>query len=331
MRLPRFEYLEPKTIEEACSLLSQAETKLIAGGTELLVNMKQKTMTPKALVNIKRIPHLNYIEYKEDEGLSIGPVTTLYTIATSSIVRDRFNILAQAAASVGKPQIPNMATLGGNICLDSRCFYYNQSHLWKQSRPACHKDGGDLCHMVKESDHCYALFVADTVPALIALGAEVTIADADGEKQIPLEKFYTGKGEQVNLLQPGQVLTQIQLPTPPPHSGGVYLKYSLREAIDFAVVGIGVVITLKPGDGVCRDAKIVLGSVATSPIRAVEVEAAIRGRAIDDKLVGTVARLTLKEAHPITHLGIPAGYKRKIIETLTKRAVRQAWQQAKSG
>lgn len=331
MPLPRFEYYEPKTIKEACSLLSQAETKLIAGGTELLVSMKQKTMTPKALVSIKNIPHLNYIERKEDEGLSIGPATTLYTVATSSIVRERFSILAQAAASVGKPQIPNMATLGGNICLDSRCFYYNQSRLWKQSHPACHKDGGGVCYTVKGSDHCSALFVADTVPALIALGAKLIIADADGEKQIPMEEFYTGKGERVNLLKSGQVLTQIQVPAPPFHSGGVYLKYNLREAIDFAVVGIGVVITLKPGDEICRDAKVILGSVATSPIRAIEAEAAIRGRALDDKLVGTVAQLTLKEAHPITHLGISAGYKRKIIETLTKRAVIQAWQQAKSG
>lgn len=331
MRLPRFEYVEPKTIKEACSLLTQPETKLIAGGTELLVNMKQKTMTPKALVNIKRIPRLNYIEYQADEGLSIGPATTLYAVATSSIVRDRFGILAQAASSVGKPQIPNMATIGGNICLDSRCFYFNQSHLWKQSRPACHKDGGNLCHMVKGSDHCYALFVADTVPALIALGAKVTVADAANEKQIPLDKFYTGRGEKVNILQPGQVVTRIQIPAPLPHSGGVYLKFSLREAIDFAIVGIGIVITLKPGDWVCRDAKIVLGSVATGPVRAVETEATIRGRAIDDKLVATAAQMTLKEVHPITHMGISADYKRKIIETLTKRAIIQAWEQAKSG
>lgn len=329
MRLPRFEYLEPKTIKEACSLLSKEEARVIAGGTDLLVAMKQKVVIPKVLVNIKTIPDLNYIDHKEDAGLRIGALTTLYTIGTSSIVRDRFNILAQAAGSIETAQISNMATLGGNICLDSRCFYYNQSHLWKQSRSACYKSEGDICHVAKGSDRCLALFVADTAPALIALGAEVGIASTDGEQEIAVEKFYTGTGEKVNLLQPGQILAQIRVPNLPPHTGGVYLKYSFRKPSGFAVVGAAVVITLKPGNGVCSDAKIVLGSVATSPIRAVEAEGVIKGREIDDRLVENVAQAVLEKIHPITHMGIPAGYKRKIIETLTKRAVRQAWQQAK--
>jgi len=329
MRLPKFDYLEPTTIEEACSLLLQEDTKLIAGGTDLLVAMKQKSLTPRALVNIKRIPNLNYVDYKEGEGLRIGALTNLHTIETSSIIKDRFGILAQAVGSIGTPQVSSMATLGGNVCLDSRCFYYNQSHLWKQSRPACYKDGGSVCHVAKGSDRCLALFVADTVPALIALGAEVRIAAPDGEKQIALEKFYTGRGEKATLLQPGQVLTQIRVPDPPPRTGGVYLKYSLREAIDFAVAGVAVVITLKPGDGVCGDVRIVFGSVDSSPIRAVEAEEVIKGKEVDDKLVEDVEQVALKEIHPITHMGIPAGYKRRIVGTLTKRAVRQAWQQAK--
>jgi 4-hydroxybenzoyl-CoA reductase subunit beta len=130
MRLPRFEYYEPGTIKEGCALLSQPGTKLLAGGTELLVSLKQRTVTPKALVNIKRIPRLNYIEHKEDKGLDLGPLAILSAVAASPIVRERFSILAQAAASVGKPQIPNLATLGGNLCLDNRCFYFNQSYLW---------------------------------------------------------------------------------------------------------------------------------------------------------------------------------------------------------
>lgn len=331
MRLPRFEYYEPETIEEACALLRQADAKLLAGGTELLVHMKQKTKTPRALVNIKSIPHLARIEQTEDGGLSIGAATTLHTVATSDLVRDRFSMLAQAAGGVGKPRIPNMATLGGNICLDSRCFYYNQSRLWKQSVTACYKDGGAVCHMVKGSDHCNALFVADTVPALIALGAKVTIADVDGEKQMPLEDFYTGQGEQVNQLGPGQILTRVQLPAVPPHSGGVYLKDSPREAIDFAVVGMAVTVTLEPEHGVCRDARIVLGSVATGPLGAIEAEASLRGKALDEGLLETAARLAAKHARPLTHLGISATYKRAMIGTLTKRAVRQAWKQAASG
>jgi len=327
--LPRFEYFEPETSKEDCSVLLQEGTKPIAGGTDLLVVMKQKVVTPKALVNIKRIPNLNYIDYKEGEGLRIGALTTVHDAATSPIVKQRFNPLSQAAASVGTTQVSSLATLGGNVCLDSRCFYYNQSHLWKQSRPACYKDGGSVCHVAKGSDRCLALFVADTVPALIALGAVVRIAGPDGEKQIALEKFYTDRGEKVNLLQPGQVLTEIRVPKPPPNTGGVYLRYSLREALDFAVVGIAAIISLQPGDGVCKDARIVFGSVASSPVRAVGAEKVIKANQLDDRLLEDVEQAVLKEVHPITHMGIPASYKRKVIGALTKRAVRQAWQQAK--
>ena len=328
MRLPRFERHQPTTVDEACALLLQADTKVLAGGTELLVHMKQKTVTPKALVDLKGIPHLAHIEQTEDGGLSIGAATTLRAVATSELVRERFGMLAQAAASVGRPRIPNIATIGGNVCLDSRCFYYNQSHLWKQSVAACYKDGGDLCHVVKGSDHCNALFVADTVPALIALGAVATITDAGGESHVALQDFYTGRGERVNLLKPGQILTRVQLPAPSPRSAGICLKYSPREAIDFAVVSVAVSITVEPESGACRDARIVLGSVATGPLRAPETEALLKGKALDEGLLDTAARLTAKQAHPINHLGISAAHKRAMIETLTKRAVRQAWESA---
>ncbi len=330
MRLPRFEYLEPETIEEACSLLSQKETKVIAGGTDLLGAMKQKVVTPRALVNIKTIPNLDYVDYEENEGLRIGALATLHTVATSSVVKDRFGILAQAAGSVGTLQVRNMATLGGNICLDSRCFYYNQSLPWRQSRPTCYKAGGDVCHVVKTGDHCHALLMADTVPALIASDAEVRVAGQDGEKQIALEKFFTGRGEKPNLLQPGQVLTQVRVPDLPSRAGGAYQKYSLSGTVEFAAVSVAVVIYLEPGDGVCHTARIVFGSVASKPVRAVDAERVARGRRMNDKLIDDIGQAAEKEIHPVTHMGIPASYKRRLIETLVRRAVRQAWQQAGS-
>jgi 4-hydroxybenzoyl-CoA reductase subunit beta len=331
MPLPRFKYFEPETIEEACALLLRADARVLAGGTELLVHLKQKTVTAAALINIKSIPRLSHIEPNEDGGLSIGAATPLRDVANSEVVRDRFAMLAQAAASVGRPRIPNMATIGGNVCLDSRCFYYNQSHLWKQSVTACYKDGGFLCHVVKGSDHCNALFVADTVPALVALGAVVTITDAAGESQIALQDFYTGQGERVNLLRRGQIVTRIQLPAPAPRCGGACLKYSPREAIDFAVVSIAVTIILEPGGRTCSDARIVLGSVATGPLRAVEAETLLRGEALDEGLLAAGASLATKQAHPISHLGVSAAHKRAMIETLTRRALKQAWEHAAAG
>ncbi len=331
MRLPRFEYLEPQTVEEACSLLAQSDAKVLAGGTELLVKLKQKTITPAALVNIKSISGLDRIEQTKDGGLRIGAAATLRSVATSPLVAGRFHMLAQAAAAVGRPRLPYMATLGGNLCLDSRCFYYNQSRLWKQSVTPCYKDGGAVCHVVKGSDHCNALFVADTAPALIALGATVTIAGVEGASRMPLTNFYTNRGEQANVLTPGQLLTQIEIPAPVPGSGGVYLRYSPREAIDFAVAGAAVRLTVRPERATCDDATIVLGSVASGPLRAAESEAALKGRPLDQGQLGQVAQLAAKSAHPLPHLGTSAAYKRVMIETLVRRGLSQAWELATAG
>jgi 4-hydroxybenzoyl-CoA reductase subunit beta len=328
MRLPRFEYFEPKTVDAACALLAQDNTRVLAGGTELLVHLKQMTKTANALVNIKKIPNLAHVEPTKDGGLSIGAATTLRTVATSPLVKDRFGILAYAAGSVGKPRLPEMGTLGGNICLDSRCFYYNQSRQWKQSLPPCYKDGGAVCHVARGSDHCNALFVADTVPALIALRAEVTVATTGNELQVPLEDFHTGDGARVNVLQPGQILTRVLIPCPTAHTGAVYLKHSLREAIDFAVVGVAVALTLDPLDGSCRGARVVLGSVTTGPLRAAEAEAALMRSRLDEPSLQEAARMAARAVRPLTHLGVSAAYKRRMIEVLTGRAVEQARQQA---
>jgi 4-hydroxybenzoyl-CoA reductase beta subunit len=328
MRLPSFEYFEPGTVAEACALLRAPGARALAGGTELLVGLKQRTLSPSALVNLKRIPELNGIEQSGDGGLSIGAATPLRAVAASPLVKDGFGVLAHAAASVGKPLVPETATIGGNVCLDARCFYYNQSRLWKRSVAPCFKDDGEVCHVAKGSDHCHALFVADTVPALIALQAKVVVAGPGGSKKIHLEEFFTGEGERVNVLEPGQIVTRIEIPAPPSHSAGVHLKHSLREAIDFAIVGLSAVIVVDPEVRTCVEARIALGSVGTGPLRAIEAEAALRGRAVEEGAAAVAAGLAAREARPIGHLGFSAGYRRRMVEVMTRRAVMQTWQQA---
>lgn len=192
MRLPKFKYFEPETVKEAISLLHEykGDARIMAGGTEMLPQMKQKIVTPRALVNIKRIAGLDQIDFVENKGFSIGALTTLNTINSFPGIKSRLNMLASSAGSVGTPQIRHMATLGGNVCLDSRCFYYNRSQTWRQMRSTCYHLGGNVCHTARGSDYCRALFVADTVPALIALGSEVTLENVDGAKQIALEDLY---------------------------------------------------------------------------------------------------------------------------------------------
>jgi len=328
MRLPAFEYRRPATVAEACRLLAEPDARAVAGGTEVLVDLKQKASAPRTLVSVMGIPELDGIEATADGGLSIGPAATLHAVAASPLVKQRFVALAAAAGGVGRPRIPRMGTLGGNICLDGRCFYHNQSGLWKRSVVACRKDGGETCHVVRNSDRCHALFVADTVPTLIALGAQVTLAGHGGERTLPLEELYTGDGERVNVLEPGQLLTRVLIPAPAARSGAAHLKHSLREAIDFAVVNVGVVLVASPDGGVCRRAAVVLGSVASGPLRATQAEAALQGRAVDQELTSAAAQMAAEQARPISHLGIPAGHKRTMVETLTRRALAQAWQRA---
>ncbi len=187
MNIPRFDYLEPASLQEACSLLEEhgERAAILAGGTDLLVRMKQRTATPRYLVNLRSIS--NYDGIADGEGLRIGALTMLHTLTISPAIQAQAPILAQAARRVASPQVRHLATLGGNLCLERRCWYYNQSASWRQARPPCFRTGGDECHVVKGGDACYALFSADTAPALLALEAEVKVVGPEGETVMPLE------------------------------------------------------------------------------------------------------------------------------------------------
>jgi 4-hydroxybenzoyl-CoA reductase subunit beta len=324
MRLPSFNYLQPRTVPEACALLAQPGAKAMAGGTDLLVKLKQGTLTAQTIVSLQSIPQLDVIQPGTDGELVIGALATLHAVANSPLVQERCALLATAAGCVGRPRLPYMGTLGGNLCLEGRCFYYNQSTLRKQPVAPCYKNGGDRCHVAKGSDHCNALFVADTAPTLVALGAEVTIASADGETRLPLADFYPGTGEPVNVLAAGQMLTQVRVPARPAHGAGVYLRHSPRQAIDFAVVSAAVVLQFDPADGACAEARIVLGSVAPSPLRTTEAEAVLVGRHRDDDAARAAAVAAAKQARPLGHLGFSSTYKRALIQALVTRAVMQA-------
>ncbi len=291
MRLPRFDHLEPETIDEACSLLSKykGKAKVIAGGTDLLISMKKRQISPQYVVNIKSIPDLDYIRYNQESGLKIGALATHQSIASSPIIKDKFGLLAIACNKIGTPQVRNMGTVGGNICM---------------AAPS-----------------------ADTAPPLIALGARVKLVSSRGERIVALEEFLTGPGDTV--LEADETLTEIQVPSLAPHAGGVYLRLSQRSTVDIAAVGVAASITLGE-DEICSDAKIVLGAVAPTPIRAKRAEDAIKGKKIEDDLLEETARLASEEARPISDVRSSANYRKEMVRVLTKRAIMQALEQAKS-
>lgn len=324
MRLPKFDYLKPRTVDEACSLLSEhkGEANVIAGSTALLTYIKHRLLTPKYVIGLKGIPGLDYINYDGKGGLKIGALTTLHALNTSPLIRERYHILSQAAAQVGVPPLRYMGTLGGNLCLDTRCLYYNQSYSWRRVRPLCFKAGGELCHVVRGGERCYAVYQGDLAPALIGLGAKVRLVRTSGERIIPLNEFFTGRGESPNILEPDEILTEVQIPPPPEQSCGAYHKLRIRRAMDFPLAGVAVVLAM---DGkICREAKIILNAVSSAPFEVREAEEMLRGKRIGDGVIEEVAEEIFKRARPVANLSIDADYRRKMVRVLFKRAVKQA-------
>lgn len=283
LRLPKFEHFQAKTIAEACSLLSKhkGEGRLVAGGTDLLVSMKRRTISPKYLIDIKSIPELDYIRC-DDEGLKIGTLATIHDIESSPVIRERFPLLADTAHQLGTPNVRNIGTIGGNLC---------------NAAPS-----------------------ADMAPSLIGLGAKVRINGTKGERTIALEEFFTGPGE--TALQDGEMLTEIQVPNISPHTHGVYLKLPARTAIDIASVGVSVVLRMDSKN--VSDAKIVLGAVAPTPIRAHKAEEALKGKAIEDELIEKASEIAAEQSKPISDVRGSADYRREMVKVLTRRAIKQA-------
>ena len=285
LTLPKFDYLEAKTIDEACSLLAKykGKARVIAGGTDLLVSMKSREITPQYIINIKAIPDLDKVHYSQKNGLTIGALTTLHDIESSPIIRERFPILAAAVHQTGPPHIRNMGTIGGNLC---------------NAAPS-----------------------ADTAPPLIGLGARVKINGLNKERVVAVEEFFVGPGESV--LQSDEILTEIQIPNPPPHTQGVYLKLPARTTVDIAVVGVAVVVTLDAKGMNVADIKIILGAVAPTPIRARIAEDIIKGKAIEDELIERAAQAAEEEARPISDIRGLADYRRQMVKVLVNQAIRQ--------
>ncbi len=326
MRLPTFEHLQPESLLEALELLAEygEQAKIIAGGTELLVAMKLGLLSPAYLVNLKEIPDLNFIAYDGEKGLRVGALTRLTALIESEIVQESYPILAQAADQVAAPPLQHMGTLGGNLCLDTRCFYYNQSRFWRQARPPCYKTGGDMCHVVKGRKLCHAVYQGDLAPALIALKATVKIARKEGERVIPLANLYAGKGQKPLTLEADEMLVEVQVPQLAGLEAGEYQKLRYRGAMDFPLVGVAAVLG-KDGSGICSRASVVLTAVDTAPVLVAEAGRLLRGQEVTDELVAQAADAAYEAAHPVANIGSTRSYRRKMVRVLTKRAIKNAW------
>jgi 4-hydroxybenzoyl-CoA reductase subunit beta len=292
--------------------------RIIAGGTDLIPSMRQKLFEPAYVLDIRHIAELKGIRQKGSE-VEIGAMTSLTEIEHSKFLRDRYPVLTEAAATVASPVLRNMGTIGGNICLDTRCLWYNQSLTWRKGCGFCIKKDGDLCHVAPGGSKCWAAFSADTPPALLCLNAEIEIAGPQGTRRLPLQNFYTGDGLNYRKLESNEILTRIFLPESTAGYRGVYRKLRVRGSIDYPLAGVA--IALKRSNGHISDARIALTAVNPAPVLVKGVTQALTGKIMDEALAEAVGDLAAKTAKPLTTSALTPEYRREIIRTFTKRAL----------
>lgn len=279
LRLPRFQLRQPASLPEALRLLAEAgpEARVIAGGTDLLPNMKHELLTPPVLVSLGRVAELRGIALADDGTLVIGATTPLAEVAASALVAAQAPALSQAAGLVAGPQLRERGTLGGNLLLDTRCQYYNQSHFWRSALGFCLKKDGSACHVVAGGSRCVAAASADTLPALMTLGAQVVIEGPRGGRSLPVEELPSNDGARPYRLAPGEILALVRVPRLPPGHRGAYAKLRERGAIDFPLLGVAARVDLGE-DGRVELADLVLTALAARPRRVTGVGDLLRGR-----------------------------------------------------
>jgi 4-hydroxybenzoyl-CoA reductase subunit beta len=320
LSLPQFRLLRPRVVEEAVAYLAKhaGNLRVLAGGTDLIPSMRQKLFEPEYVLDLRGVVELRGIR-PHAGGVEIGALTTLSEIEKSPHLRQYYPVLPQAAATVASPVLRNMGTLGGNICLDTRCLWYNQSLTWRKGCGFCIKKDGNLCHVAPGGTKCWAAFSGDTPPALLCLNAEIEIAGTDGTRRLFLRDFYTGDGENYRKLSPGELVTRIFLPRESAGYRGLYRKLRVRGSIDYPLAGVAVV--MKRSNGHVDDARVAITAVNPAPLLIQRAGEMLTGKVVDEELADAVGDLAASTAKPLTTSALTPEYRREMIRVFTKRAV----------
>jgi 4-hydroxybenzoyl-CoA reductase subunit beta len=321
LSLSEFSLLRPRTVEDAVGLLGQhaGNVRVLAGGTDLIPSMRQKLFEPEYVLDLGRVSAMRGIRPSPEGGVEIGALTTLRELERSEFLRLHYPVLTAAAGAVASPVLRNMGTIGGNICLDTRCLWYNQSLTWRKGCGFCIKKDGDLCHVAPGGTKCWAVFSGDTPPALLCLNAEIEIAGTAGVRRIALNDFYTGLGDNYRKLQPDELVTRVFLPASSADYRGVYRKLRVRGSIDYPLAGVAVV--MKRSNGHVADARIGITAVNPAPLLVKGAGEALIGKQVDEALAALVGDLAARTAKPLTTSALTPEYRREMIRVFTKRAV----------
>jgi 4-hydroxybenzoyl-CoA reductase subunit beta len=332
LRLQEFEYRRPVALDDALALLGDEGSMPVAGGTDLMPNMKHRLFTPRRLVALKGVREMRGIAWIDAEGreaspgddgamLAIGACETLHDVAHHPEVLSHFPSLATASGRVAGPQIRNQGTIGGNLCLDTRCTYYNQSAFWRQALGYCLKKDGDVCHVTKVGKKCVAAHSADTPPVLMTLGAVADLAGPDGERTVPVADFFVADGIWNSVRQPGELVRRIRIPAPSPGLRTSYQKLRQRNSIDFPLLSLAVAAETDD-DGALREMRIVVSALGSRPRVVSGLEKVVPGRSLGE-VEEEVADLVHRQSRPLENIIVDPEWRRAMAPVYLKRALRE--------
>ncbi len=322
LTLPAFEWASPASVDEVLALLAEhgGDALLIAGGTDAVPNMKHRLHEPKLVIHLGGVRDLHFVR-EAAGGLQLGPRVTLAELEAHPVIRRDYPLLARAAGMVAGPQLRNMGTLGGNLCLDTRCTYYNQTYFWREALGFCLKKDGVHCHVVPQGRRCVAAHSSDVAPALIALDAEVEIAGAGGWRTVSVDAFFVPDGQHNNVLRPGELVTRVFVPA---RSRGMrcgYRKLRPRQAIDFPM--LSVAFAAGPADPLER-ASLVVSALAARPRVIHGVDEIVAGRPLGEDVAAALAGVAARQCRPQTSVPYDTDYRQAMVPVFVRRAVMDA-------
>ena len=323
LRLPKFSYHQPKTIADAVAIKAAhgKDASFVAGGTDLYPNMKRRQQRPPHVIALSRLDELHRVTGDPALGMTVGAMVTLREIEDSPVMRAHYGAVANAASLVSTPLLRNMGTLGGNLLLDTRCNYYDQTHEWREAINFCMKCDGAICWVAPSSSRCWAVQSSDTVPLLVAMGAEATLVGQGGERRVKLSDLYRDDGIDYLTKQPDELLTQVHLP---PSDGwrASYKKLRRRGTFDFPVLGVGVCLRL---DGeVVRQVSIRIGGTGSHPMAAVEAEKMLVGQRLTKELIEAAAQTAYKPTRAMDNTDHEALWRKRMAPIFVARAITEA-------
>jgi 4-hydroxybenzoyl-CoA reductase subunit beta len=321
LRLHEYTYHRPRTLAEAAALLREHAGSVmpIAGGTDLVPNMKHRLFSPAHLVGLKQLPQLRGIELRDGE-LRIGAAETLAHLSQHPLVREHLPSLARAAGSVAGPQLRNMGTIGGNLCLDTRCTYYNQTFFWRNALGYCLKKDGDTCHVTKVGRKCVAAHSADTAPVLITLAASVDLVSLDGVRTVPVSEMFVADGIWNTVRRPDEILAAVRVPLPDHRVRAAFQKLRQRNAIDFPLLNVAVSCRLADDDTI-EALSVVVSALGSRPRVVAGLEKVAHGRALTSATIDAVAGRAYAQCHPLTNIIVDPEWRRAMVPVYVRRAL----------